>query len=145
MRKLTDIIPGKAATVNTGAFGARDMIVDPGGKLRLAWVDRGAKVPELLERSSSTGTSFGAERILARAAPGIDQVDLGSTDDGGGFGAYVAGASSQGYGSVFAAPFGTQRANGRPGIGNLPGGGADPNVTTACERIAFRAVEILER
>ncbi|HEX5910465.1 MAG TPA: hypothetical protein VFY44_08220, partial [Thermoleophilaceae bacterium] len=36
-----------------------------------------------------------------------------------------------------------QLANGIPGIGNLPGGGADPNVATACERIAFRAVEIL--
>ena len=78
-----------------------------------------------------------------RRAQGIDQVDLGATDDGGGFATYVAGATSQGYGTVFAAPFGTQRKNGKCGHRDQPGGGADPNVTTACERIAFRAVEIL--
>jgi len=143
VRKLNDIVPGKATVLKTGAVGARDTIVDPGGKLRVAWVDRVAKVPQLLERSSSTGGQFSSERILAQAQQGLDQVDLGATDDGGGFATYVAGGSSQGYGTVFAGPFGTQRKNGKAGIGGQPGGGADPNVTTACERIAFRAVEIL--
>lgn len=143
IRKLNDIVPGKATKLKTGSLGARDMIVDPGGKLRVGWVDRTGTTSKLLERASSTGRTFNSERVLAQAAQGIDQVDLGSTNDGGGFGAYVAGGNGQGYGTILAAPFGTQLANNIPGIGNLPGGGADPNVATACERIAFRAVEIL--
>ena len=45
VRKLAGINPGRAATVKTGSHGARDFFEDPGGALRLAWVDRDGDDP----------------------------------------------------------------------------------------------------
>ena len=143
VRRLAGITPQRATTVRTGGHGARDLFEDPGGSVRLAWVDRSRPVAELLERASTTGRKFEAARVVARASEGIDEVDLGATTDGGGFGLITAGGSSQGYGKILAAPFGTQAPTDLPGIGNLVGGGADPDTTTSCQEIAYRAVQIL--
>ena len=143
VRKLDGIQPGGATTIKSGAYGARDFFEDPGGALRLAWVDRDGNAPELLERSSETGRRFEAARVLARTSGGIDDVDLGGTTDGGGFALYTAGGSSQGFGKILAAPFGDQAPTNLTGIGNLPGGGADPDTTTSATEISYRAVQML--
>ena len=145
VRKLAGINPGRAATVKTGGHGARDFFEDPGGALRLAWVDRDGDAPELLERSSQDGRRFEANRVIARTAAGIDSVDLGGTTDGGGFAAYTAGGSSQGYGKILAAPFGNQAPTNLRGIGNLLGGGRDPDTTSSAQEISYGAVQMLSQ
>lgn len=145
VRQLNGITPGRAATVRTGGYGARDFFEDPGGALRLAWVDRDGKAPELLERSSGDGRRFEASRVVARDSAGIDSVDLGATTDGGGFAAYTTGGSSQGYGKILAAPFGNQAPTKLRGIGNLPGDGRDPDVTTSAAEISYGAVQMLSQ
>ena len=141
VRALNGIKPGGGPTINTGPYGARDFFQDSGGALRLGWVDRTGNAPELLQSVAESGRPFSGFSAVARAKEGIDDVDLGATADGGGFAVYTAGASSQGFGRIFASPYGDQALNKLPGIGGLPGGGIDPDTTTSCQEISYKAVQ----
>ncbi len=141
VRALSGIKPGAGPTINTGPYGSRDFFQDSGGALRLGWVDRTGNAPQLLESVAESGRPFSGSNAVARAKEGIDDVDLGATADGGGFAVYTAGASSQGFGKIFASPFGDQAPNGRRGLGNLPGGDTDPDTTTSCQEISYKAVQ----
>lgn len=146
VRRLNGVAAGRPTTVAKGTVGSYDLYADPGGRLRVAWVGRKpdtAKQVSLFERSSTNGTRFAPARVLARAED-LSDVTLGVAADGGGFAVYTAqGAGSQGYGEIRVSPFGTQQANGQPGIGGQPGGGAAPGTTVKCQEIAYGAVQML--
>ena len=146
VRRLQGTTPGKAVDVGTTGLefqaARRDLIVDPGGAVRLGWVDHRAP-NRIMERSSSDGTRFGTARVLARSTAAIEQVDLGATADGGGFALYTTGGSFAGSGTVTASPFGSQAPTGLPGLGSLPGGGLDPGTKLDCAEVSYGAVQIL--
>ena len=123
-------------------IGARDFFQDSGGALRLGWVDRTGNAPELLQSVAENGHAFSGSNAVARAKEGIDDVDLGATADGGGFAVYTAGGSSSRASEDLRVSVwhpGAQRARGdrqpaRSGI--------DPDTTTSCQEISYKAVQI---
>ncbi len=147
IHRLNDVQPEPGVTMaGTAGVYARDLIVDPGGRLRFGWVDgKSDRIDEIRERSSSNGVRFGSTRLLARSTDGkeIGQLKMAATGDGGGFTAYVSGGGVVGSGRVWVAPFGRQQPTGDPGLGGRPGGGAGPDTQVSCERIAYGAVEVL--
>lgn len=147
IHRLNGIQPAAGVTMaGTANLGARDLIVDPGGSLRFAWVDGGSGQPnEIRERSSPNGTRFSSPRLLARSARGssIGQLKMAAAADGGGFTAYVADGGVVRSGRVAIAPFGSQRPTGQPGLGGRAGGGASPDTQVSCTRVAYGAVEVL--
>lgn len=147
IHRLNGIQPAAGVTMaDTADVGARDLVVDPGGTLHFAWVDRASgSEGEVRERRSPDGKKFSSTRLLARA-PGngaIGQLAVAAAGDGGGFAAYVSNGSVVGSGQVLVAPFGRQQATGLPGLGNRPGGGSAPGTEVSCQRIKYGAVEML--
>jgi hypothetical protein len=142
VRPLNGVQVGNGPTINTGHYSARDFLEDPSGALRVGWVNGVGAGSELLESVAGSGLKFDAGNAVARADVGLDDIDLGAASDGGGFAVYTAGGSSQGYGKIFASGFGNQAPTGLPGLGNVPGGGSDPDVKTSCKQISYKAVEI---
>ncbi len=118
---------------------------DEAGGLAAAWVD-GAGV-EL--RTSTDGITWTPAQLIARPPPGgsIGDLALAATSDGGGFVTYIQNpVGAEGVGTVAASVFGTQRATGRPGLGQLPGGGlgsqiGDQLATTTCTTAKFGVVD----
>ena len=100
------------------------------------------KTPVLLESLAKGALKFDPGHAVARGA-GLDQINLAATSDGGGFAVYTSGGSSQGFGKIFAAPFGSQAPTKLAGLGNLPGTGKDPDTTDSCQEISYKAVQIL--
>lgn len=143
--KLNGTTPEAPVAVETSQdAGPYDLFADPGGALHLAWVDQSVSTPSsLLERSSTDGRNFTPTRKLAIAGSQIGVARIAAAADGGGFATYTAGASSQGYGKVEVAPFGSQEATGQPGLGGQPGGGAAPGTVVKCQEIGYDAVQIL--
>ncbi len=117
---------------------------DASGALAAEWID-GAGI-EL--RSSTDGTHWSAAQLVAKTPAGgsLSHLALAATADGGGFSAYVANAAgAEGVGRVQASAFGTQRGTGRPGLGQLPGGGigtpaGDQLATSTCTTAKFGVV-----
>ena len=117
---------------------------DASGALAAEWID-GAGI-EL--RSSTDGTHWSAAQLVAKTPAGgsLSHLALAATADGGGFSAYVANAAgAEGVGRVEASAFGTQRGTGRPGLGQLPGGGigtpaGDQLATSTCTTAKFGVV-----
>ncbi|NLT05455.1 MAG: hypothetical protein GXY03_04000 [Solirubrobacterales bacterium] len=148
VRRLNGITPGPAVDVGTEGLefqvARRDITVDPGGDVRLAWVAHG-EPNRLLERSSSDGTRFGPARVLARSSAAIEQVDLGATADGGGFALYTTGGQAAGSGTITASPFGNQAATGLAGLGALAGGGLEPGTAIDCQEVTFGAVRMVSQ
>lgn len=147
IHRLNDVQPDAGVTMGgTAGVYARDLIVDPGGKLRFGWVDgKSDRIDEVRERSSSNGSKFSSTRLLARSTDGkeIGQLNMAAAGDGGGFTAYVSGGGVVGSGRVSIAPFGRQQPTGQPGLGGRSGGGAAPGTEVSCARIAYDAVEVL--
>lgn len=146
VRRLNGVTPGPAVDVGTEGLefqvARRDLTVDPGGNVRLAWVAHGSP-NRLLERSSRDGARFGPARVVARTAAAIEQVDIGATADGGGFALYTTGGQAAGSGTITASPFGNQAATGLPGLGALAGGGLEPGTAIGCQEVTFGAVRVL--
>lgn len=144
VRRINGAAAGPPTTVSTtDSVGSRDLYAGPDGRVRVAWSATAGPGSALLERSSGDGRRFGPVRVLARARDFSDIV-LGAAADGGGFAAYTANlVGSQGYGAIRVSPFGTQQANGQPGLGGQPGGGAAPGTTVKCQEIAYGAVQML--
>lgn len=150
--RLDGIVPGAPVNVTAGSdVGARDLIADPGGVVRLGWVDRAPALwNQVRMRSSRDGKNFASARVIAQTGPGqttgddlIGQVEIDAAADGGGFTAYVAGGGVVGSGRVEVAPFGNQQATGLPGLGGQPGGGAAPGTQVSCQEISYGAVQML--
>jgi hypothetical protein len=129
-----------------GAAGVTETTIseDASGALAAEWID-GAGI-EL--RSSTDGTHWSAAQLVAKAPAGssLSHLALAATADGGGFSAYVANASgAEGVGRVETSAFGTQRGTGKPGLGQLPGGGigtptGDQLATSTCTTAKFGVV-----
>ncbi|HEY5143637.1 MAG TPA: hypothetical protein VII98_09060 [Solirubrobacteraceae bacterium] len=117
---------------------------DAAGGLAAAWVD--AAGVEL--RTSSDGVTWTPAQLIAPTPPGgtIGDLALAATSDGGGFATYIQNpAGAEGVGTVATSVFGTQRATGKPGLGQLPGGGlgsqiGDQLATTTCSEAKFGVV-----
>ena len=117
---------------------------DANGGLAAAWVD--AAGVEL--RTSTDGVTWTPAQLIAPTPPGgtIGDLVLAATADGGGFATYIQNpVGAEGVGTVAASVFGTQRATGKPGLGQLPGGGigsqiGDQLATTTCSEAKFGVV-----
>jgi hypothetical protein len=130
------VLPG---TVNANL---RDIFEDPSGRL-LATYRTHDTVPELMQTSSTDGTTWSKPLVLRRA-PGdtdIARSDVAAAADGGGFTVDQESPTSS-EGPILAVPFGNQAATGQPGLGNEPGGAAPPDVVDRCSRVEFAAVDI---
>ena len=128
-----------------GAVQNPTIAEDAGGALAVAFVD--AAGVEL--RTSTDGVTWTAPQLIAQAPPGgtIGDLALAATADGGGFVTYIQNPQgAEGVGTVAASAFGTQRATGKPGLGQLPGGGlgsqiGDQLATTTCTTAKFGVVD----
>ncbi|MBK5233037.1 MAG: hypothetical protein JJE13_08680 [Thermoleophilia bacterium] len=144
LSRLNGTSRGQPVTVSdTSDSGSRDLFADPGGALRLAWVDGSSNPSRLLERNTRNGTKLSSPRILAESSSAISQVEIAAAADGGGFATYVSGGDGQAYGEVEVTPSGVQEATNAVGLGSRPGSGAAPGTEVKCQEIDYGAVQIL--
>lgn len=131
-------IPGTANS------GIADLVQDDSGRLLATYRLLVGSAEQLLLRSSTDGVRWSAPQVL-RSVPietGLWESDMGAAADGGGF-VVTQEVSGGALGPIVAVSLGSQRATGRPGLGNLAGGSGDPSVVETCQKISFGAVRVL--
>lgn len=144
------VAPGGAAgppvpLPDTENASARDIFQDASGRLHTAWQARDAQgLEQLLKRTSGDGRTWSAETLVRRAAEGqgIQDTDLASALDGGGFSVFQEGPTPGQPGPILATAFGTRSPTGRPGLGGVPGIPLDPDVIDTCQKLSFDAVDV---
>ena len=115
---------------------------DPSGRQLAAWSERNdfAKIDGVWLRTAGATTGGGnpsfepPRRLITGIANG--QIDLAATSDGGGFAVFNHTGGCCGHGEIVAGGFGNQVATGKPGLGDLAGGGASG---TTCQQVKFGA------
>ena len=133
-----DALPLTPAKDSSPIFGTLEQ--DAGGRLIAAWSDRNtfANNDGLWLRLAGA-TPGGGQPTFAPAQRSIrgdanGQIELAGAEDGGGFAAFNHTGFVTDHGEIMAGPFGNQAANGRQGLGDIPGGGASG---TTCQQVKF--------
>jgi hypothetical protein len=90
----------------------------PSGRLFAAW----GSFTDVLLCSSADGVRWSRSESLLKS-PNAGQMDLGAARDGGGFLVTTANGAEKNPGRIVAVGFGASGRTGRPGLGDLPGGG----------------------
>jgi hypothetical protein len=128
--------PGQPATISDDQdviFGR--IAADSAGRAMAAWSRRGGKEPGVVLRTAGApgSVSFSAPQRLADG--GLNgQIALAATGDGGGFAVFNHTGGCCDGGEIVAAGYGNPAPTGRPGLGDVPGGGLT-NVT--CKSVKF--------
>ena len=133
-------VPVTPAEESSPIFGTLEQ--DAGGRLMAAWSDRNefAKKDGLWLRVAGATPGGGrpsfepARRLIRGIANG--QIDLAGAADGGGFAVFNHTGGVVDHGEIVSAGFGNQGSTGRPGLGDVPGGGASG---TTCQKVKFGA------
>ena len=109
---------------------------DPGGGLRTVWTDSGDNGGLHMRSATSPSAGFDQPRTLL-TGDRTGQPELSATDDGGGF--VVANATGwiSDPGRIVAIGVGTPGPTGKPGLGDLPGGG-----NVSCTNVGFGSFEV---
>jgi len=143
VRRVSGTALGPPARVSDTASADRHVLFeDASGELLASWVSRDR--PDIRLRTSTSGTRWSADQLLAAGGQSLDQLALGSAFDGGGFATWIRdGTGAFGTGTLQAVPFGNQGPTGKLGLGDLAGGSQDPDVVESCQRIAFGIVSII--
>jgi hypothetical protein len=130
---------------DTTSANMRDLFEDGSGRLVATYVDGSIGGGLLLARTSSDGgRTWGPRRPLVQAprSTGLTRTDVATASDGGGFAVAEYTPRTEG-GRIVAAPLGPQGRTGKPGLGSLAGGGADPSVVETCQKVSFAAVDVV--
>jgi hypothetical protein len=130
---------------DTTSANMRDLFEDGSGRLVATYVDGSIGGGLLLARTSSDGgRTWGPRRPLVQApsSTGLTRTDVATASDGGGFAVAEYSPRTEG-GRIVAAPLGPQGRTGKPGLGSLAGGGADPSVVETCQKVSFAAVDVV--
>jgi hypothetical protein len=118
---------------------------DASGRISFAYTDKyGLEV-----RSSLNGIAFSGAQLAAAlpSGTGIGHLVVAAAADGGGFATFVKNpVGAEGIGQIVVSAFGTQAADGLPGLGPLPGGGigsavGDQLATSTCSSATFGVVD----
>jgi hypothetical protein len=142
--------PGKAETLTkvNEFVGPNTVAQDGTGKVIAGWIGHAGASDVLLTRAAAGGSGFAAAQTLLKATKLASPV-LGAGIDGGGFAGITRFPSSGGaVGDIVMAAFGSQGSTGKPGLGNVPGGGSGggaptpPGVVETCSKISFGAVDV---
>lgn len=145
VRRVTRTGLGAPSTIpGTANANIPDLFQDASGRLLATYVQGAGTSVRLLLRTSTDGRRWSAPQVL-RSVPmttGIWRTDVAAAADGGGF-ALVWQTTTGADGPILAIPFGRQGPTGRPGLGSLAGGSADPSIVETCERISFGPVRAL--
>jgi hypothetical protein len=145
VRRVTRGGLGAPTTLSgTAGSGIGDLVQDDSGRLLATYRLMVGSTEQLLLRTSTDGVRWSAPQVL-RSVPietGLWESDMGAAADGGGF-TVTQEVSDGARGPIVVVPFGSQRATGRPGLGNLAGGAGDPSVVETCQKISFGSVRVL--
>jgi hypothetical protein len=139
-RRMSRVQPGLAltnpvvVTPDSSYEGLLDQ--DPGGGLRAVWTDSGEGGGLHLRTATSPSAGFGKSQTLL-TGDRTGQPALSATVDGGGF--VVANATGwlSDPGRITAIGVGSQAPTGKPGLGNLPGGG-----NVKCASVGFGGFDV---
>jgi hypothetical protein len=118
----------------------------PSGELIAGWVNRDVTDNEIHIRTSTNGVQWTADSVLA--ASGSDShLAVAAAPDGGGYAVFQQSTTS-GEAQIAVAPFGTHKANGKKGLGNLDGEGAgglggDAYASASCTDVHFGVIDAL--
>jgi hypothetical protein len=144
VQKIVDGAPAGAPSLIAGAIREATIAENPAGALVASYIDdAGVQL-----RRSTDGVNWSPAELIAQTPAGgqLSGLAVAATADGGGFATMIENATgAEGVGQVAAAVFGTQKATGLPGLGQLPGGGigsaiGDQLATTTCTDTTFGAV-----
>ncbi|MGH2838884.1 MAG: hypothetical protein ACRDJY_11145, partial [Thermoleophilaceae bacterium] len=133
-------VPITPARDSDSLFGTLEQ--DAGGRVIAAWSERNefAGIDGLWLRFAGATPGGGQPRFEAgqRVIRGglNGQIDLTGAEDGGGFVVFNHTGGVTDHGEIVAGGFGNQAANGRQGLGDIPGGGASG---TTCQQVKFGA------
>jgi hypothetical protein len=142
IRRMNGVQAGPPIQLSdTSDAGTHAFVEDASGELLAAWTS--SQRPDIRLRTSTDGAHWGSDQLLAAGGHSLEQVHLATTFDGGGFATWVRdGQDTFGDGTVQAVQLGPQGPTGRLGLGDLPGGAADPSVVESCQRISFAVVTV---
>jgi len=137
--------PRYALAIPTAAVSSTSSTRIRRGRLLAAFESHGSDKPKrdpgLLLRTSTTGTSFTPAQTLV---PGdnVGQIQLGATNDGGGFAVLNRTGFVNAEGEIDAAGFGNQAATGKPGIADIPGGAGVVPSGANCDQLKFGSFQV---
>jgi hypothetical protein len=121
---------------------------DASGRLTVGYFSDGASTA-LAVQTSTNGSDWSAQQIIAKGLNGPSDLALGAAADGGGFAAFQEPDPSAASGSqIDVASFGTALATGLPGLGDLSGDGiggigGDPNGSVSCTDVHFGDIDAI--
>jgi hypothetical protein len=138
--------PSAAITPSGEDTGLFQLTEDQRGELIAGWVNQGASPARVTIRTSSNGSSWGAEQVVAKGDI-TGRLAIAAAPDGGGYAAFELSAAS-GQTNIAVAAFGAINATGQKGLGNLTGGGlgglgGDQLGTTSCKDVHFGDIDAL--
>ena len=147
-RVVGGVASGKPSpiTPNGEDAGLFQLSEDQRGELIAGWLDQSASPAHVTIVTSSNGTTWGPEQVVAKGDI-TGRLAIAAAPDGGGYAVFELG-STEGPTRVAAAAFGPINATGQKGLGNLTGGGlgglgGDPLGTTSCKDVHFGDIDAL--
>jgi hypothetical protein len=147
VRRVAPGTIGPPMIVDQADRGIGDLFEDPSGKLFAtlrAFTDQGLLL--FFRSSTDGGRTWGPRQSLFLATDGTaTEGHLSATFDGGGVAViqhFGGNAGRGGTDPIYAVRVGPQGPTGRPGLGGLAGGAADPGVIETCKKVEFAPVSI---